>query len=162
MYDSHLWTKRLKWIKGKKFKGCIFCGIVEGNKKIPQKVIYKNKDLAVIMNLFPYNVGHLQVIPARHVKSPEDMTDEEIKILFSMVKKVMKMQRKALNPVGFNIGINVGDVAGASIEHFHIHIVPRYKHDSGFMESTCSTKVMPESLDITYRKLMKYVEILKK
>ena len=162
MYPNHLWTKRLKWVKGRKFSGCIFCRILKGDKRVPSRVVYQDKDVAVLMNLFPYNVGHLQVIPARHVESIEQMTDEDIKKLFSMVRKAVLLLKKALKPKAFNIGANLGNIAGASISHFHVHVVPRYSHDLGFMEITCFTKVMPESIDKTFEKLKKHVDILKK
>lgn len=162
LYDYFLWTKRSKWVKGHKFSGCIFCRIYKGDKSVPSRVVYKDKDVLILMNLFPYNTGHIQLIPVRHVKSLEDMTPEEISKVFLMVKKVVKMLRKALNPKGFNIGANIGEFAGASIEHFHFHIVPRFNHDLGFMETTCRTKVMPQSIDQTYKKIMKHVDMLKK
>lgn len=161
MYKYHLWTQRRKWVKGKKFSGCIFCRIIAGDKRVPSRVVYQNNDVIVLMNLFPYNVGHLQVIPIRHVKSLEEMTDAEIGKLFAMVKKVVLLLKKTMKPVGFNIGANLGNEAGASIEHFHVHVVPRYSHDLGFMETTASTKVMTESIDQTYKRLMKNVDILK-
>lgn len=164
MYINYLWANsRMKWVKkpGKKTRGCTFCGIAKGNPNIPKKVLYKDRDLMVIMNIFPYNVGHLQVVPVRHVVWLEDLTREEFDKLFKMVKKTILLLRKTLNPSGFNVGLNFGGgVSGGSILHLHVQIVPRYERDLGFMELTAETKVMPESLDRTYRKLMKNVKIL--
>jgi len=153
---------RIKWVTKKESNRCIFCEIAKGNKKIPQKVLYKDRDVMVIMNIYPYNTGHLQVLPTRHVKTLEELSDEEYTKLFEFVKKSVIVLRKALKPVGFNIGINIGkNVAGASIEHLHVHIVPRYKRDFGFMEIISSTKVLPESIDNTYKRLLKYKKLFK-
>jgi ATP adenylyltransferase len=150
----------MRWVKGNKGKaepkGCLFCRIARNEKKIPQKVLHRAKDIMVIMNVFPYNTGHLQVIPVRHVKNFEELSDGEISSLFSMVKKCVKLLKKVLEPAGFNIGINIGgEVAGASIEHLHIHIVPRFRRDIGFMEATAKTKVLPATLEQTFRELKK-------
>lgn len=164
MYMEYIWaTSRSKWVRKphKKIKGCIFCGIARGDKKIPAKVVYKDKDMMVVMNIFPYNPGHLQVVPINHVKNLEDLSEDEFNKFFRMGKKCIMLLKKALNQAGFNIGINIGEVAGASIEHLHMQIVPRYTREVGFMETTSHTKVMPESLDQTHKRLMKFVDILK-
>jgi diadenosine tetraphosphate (Ap4A) HIT family hydrolase len=165
MHNDYLWSaSRSKWIKhGKPYKGCIFCGIAKNDPKIPKKLVYKDKENMVIMNIFPYNTGHLEVIPIRHVENPLELTDEEYANLFFMVRKVILLLKKSLKPDGFNVGINIGKgVAGASIDHLHVHVVPRFKNEIGFMESLLGTKVMPETLDQTYRKIIKHVDILKK
>lgn len=165
MFESYLFSPiRMKWIKGKrmkKIKGCIFCRIAKGDKSIPQKILYKDNNLIVLMNMFPYNTGHLQVIPTKHVENFDELSDEEIEKLFVMVKKCVKLLKKVLKPKGFNIGINLGgDVAGASIGHFHIHIVPRFERDFGFMEVVGKTKVMPCDIESVYKELKKEIKIL--
>ncbi len=165
MYEHYLWAaSRSKYVrKDHKKTKCIFCGIAKNDPKIPKKVLYKDKEMMVIMNMFPYNVGHLEIVPVRHVVNLEDLSEKEFMKFWDMVKKSIVLLRKALNPRGFNIGVNLGgDVAGASIEHLHAHVVPRYQRDLGFMETTASTKVMPESIEDTSKILMKYIDILKK
>ena len=164
MYKSYLPAySRGKWVvKNHDNEGCLFCRIAKGDKKVPKRVLYKDEKVMVIMNLFPYNVGHLQVIPIRHVVNIESLKEDEFIKLFSMVKKTVKLLKKVLNPDGINIGINMGgEPSGASIKHLHIHIVPRYKRDAGFMEIIANTKVVPISLDETYKKLKKEIKILK-
>jgi len=113
------------------------------------------------MNIFPYNTGHLQVLPLRHVETFEELTEKEIASLFVMVRRCVRLLRKVLNPDGFNIGVNIGgDVAGASIAHLHVHIVPRFRGDSGFMESVADTKVLPQTLDQVFEKLKKEARML--
>lgn len=159
----YLWaTSRKKWVKKpKKPKGCLFCGIARGDPKIFAKVIHKDKDMMVIMNIFPYNVGHLEVVPIRHVTDLEDLSREEFVKFFQMIKKSVVLLKKAMKPEGLNIGFNLGEFSGASIPHLHAQIVPRYKRDLGFMEATAETKVMSEGLEDTYKKLMKFKNILK-
>jgi ATP adenylyltransferase len=159
MYLSYLWADRMKWIRNykKKSKGCVFCKIV--NKK-EKALILKEGDVYVIMNKFPYNTGHLLIFPKRHVKEIENLKKEELEGLFTTVQKAVKMLKKALHPKGFNIGINIGEVASASVKHFHIHIVPRFGADAGFMEIFDSTKVMPEPIERTFKKLRKFSYLL--
>ena len=153
---------RMKWVRKKGRKGCLFCKIAKGDPKTPEKVLYKSRSVMVVMNIYPYNTGHLQVFPMRHVEKFEELTDEEISSLFIMVKKCVKLLKKVLNPAGFNIGMNIGgEITGASVKHLHIHIVPRFGRDTGFMEVIAETKVLPETLEQTYERLKKEVEMLK-
>jgi ATP adenylyltransferase len=169
-YEHYLWaSNRSEWVRKphgkeqkKKTHRCIFCAIVKGDKSVPAKVIYRGKLSTVIMNIFPYNVGHLEVIPNRHVVWPGELPKREFIDMFRTVDKAMRLLKKALNPVGFNIGINLGGAAaGASIMHLHVQIVPRYERDLGFMETTAETKVMPESLDKTMQKMMPFLSVMK-
>jgi ATP adenylyltransferase len=164
MYCDYLWSpKRMKWVKGKNpYKGCVFCGIAKNDPRVPKKVVFKDENLMVIMNIFPYNVGHLQVVPLRHVNWPNELNGEEFQHFNEMFKKTIELLKKSLNPIGFNVGMNLGGHSGQSISHLHLQIVPRYAKEVGFMESILGTKVMPETLDQTYKKIMKHADILKK
>ena len=160
-FNSYLWaTSRKKYVSKKHIKGCIFCGIGKKKKGIPKKELYRNKKFMVLMNIFPYNRAHLEVIPLRHVASITELNDDETLEMFKLVKKTVKLIEKAYNPAGFNIGINIGEYGGASIDHLHVQIVPRYKRETGFMEVIADTRVMPETLDQTLAKLKKHVKIL--
>jgi diadenosine tetraphosphate (Ap4A) HIT family hydrolase len=162
MYHHWLCSpSRMKWVTKKKERGCLFCRIAEGDKKIETKVLYKDKRFMVTMNVFPYNTGHLQVSPVKHVTKLEDLDDDEVSTMFILVKKCQKMLNKVLSPMGFNIGINQGgDFAGASVDHLHVHIVPRFRRDFGFMELIGHTKVLPESVDSTFKRLKRHVKLL--
>ncbi len=164
MYVNYLWaTDRQKYKKKlQPYKGCIFCGVAKGKLGVINKVVYQDKTAMVILNVFPYNKGHVQVIPIRHVENMEDLTDNEREHVFTLVTRSIKMLKEAFKPLGFNIGMNIGgDISGASISHIHIQIVPRYKRDLGFMEVTASTKVMPMTINQVHKKLKKYAYILK-
>jgi ATP adenylyltransferase len=108
----------------------------------------------MVLNTFPYNPGHLMIAPYRHIANLGDLADEEANELFDIVKKGLELLREAMNPMGFNVGVNLGKVAGAGIaEHIHTHIVPRWQGDTNFMPVLSDTKVLSEALISTYRKL---------
>ena len=107
-----------------------------------------------MMNLFPYNSGHLLVAPYAHVRSLEQLSDEVALDLLHLTTLSLNVLRAEIKPEGFNVGINLGRVAGAGIEaHVHLHIVPRWNGDTNFMPLFAETRVMPEHLQATYRKL---------
>jgi diadenosine tetraphosphate (Ap4A) HIT family hydrolase len=164
MYKNYLWaTSRMSYVKKKhaKIEGCLFCNIARDDPKTPKKVLWKDRDMMVIMNIFPYNTGHLEVVPVKHVVWPEELSSQEYQKMWEMVRRSILLLKKALNAPAFNVGINMGgDLAGGSIIHLHVQIVPRFVRDSGFMEVTASTKVMPQSLDDTFKALKKHVSIL--
>ena len=167
MYSHYLWaTHRMKYAKNKKslqpYKGCILCGVAGDKPGVIKKVLYRDKLMMVIMNIFPYNVGHLQVVPVRHVEELEDLTPEESLRMWELVRKCVVLLKKTLTPKGFNIGFNIGgDISGGSIHHLHCQIVPRYTRDLGFMEVTADTKVIPQTVDQTFKALKKNAGILK-
>ncbi len=164
MYRDYLWSpERMKWVTGMaRPSGCVFCKIARNDPRVPKKVIYRDNLVMVIMNIFPYNVGHVEVVPISHVEWPEQLTDEEFTHFCSMIKKTINLLRKTLSPPGFNTGINLGKVSGQSVPHLHFHIVPRYASEAGFMDAIAGTKVMPETLDQTYKRIMKHADMLKK
>ena len=161
MYHNWLCSPvRMKWIGGKKPSGCVFCKIAKGDSKVPGKILYRDKRFMVLMNIFPYNTGHIMVMPVKHARLLEDLDDDDTAGLFVLVKKCVNLLKKAINPAGFNIGLNEGGSAGASIPHIHVHIVPRFSGDLGFIDVIGATKVMPEPVDVTFKKLKKHVKML--
>ncbi len=132
---------------------CIFCGL-PGEKKDRENLILHRTDLSyVIMNRYPYNNGHLMVVPYKHV-SDLDLSPETLKDMMALVKYSVSCLRKAFRPEGFNIGLNIGKVAGAGIEeHLHMHIVPRWGGDASFMTVLGEVRVIPEHILDTYDKL---------
>jgi ATP adenylyltransferase len=139
---------------------CIFCTALRRSEE-EALVLVRGKRSFTIMNLYPYNTGHVMIAPVRHVASLEDLDDEELLELMKMVKLAMKAIREALNPHGFNIGMNIGRVAGAGIEdHVHIHVVPRWNGDTNFMPVVAGVKVIPQDVRETYRLLKPHFEKL--
>ncbi len=140
---------------------CIFCTRPQGEPSEENLVLYKGKHNFIIMNLFPYNTGHLMVAPYRHIRNLEDMTPQEHQEMMELVTLSIRALKEAYKPDGFNIGMNLGRVAGAGIDdHLHMHVVPRWNGDTNFMPVTGYTKVIPEGVRETYRKLREVLEKL--
>ncbi len=152
---KNLWAPwRIKYILNKKDKNCIFCQKSQENKDEKNYIIWRGQLGFIIMNIFPYNNGHLMVAPYRHVAEPSGLKENELLEMMLLLRKSIEVLKKVLKPDGFNIGINLGKIAGAGVEdHFHIHIVPRWLGDTNFMPVIADTKVMPEHLRETYKKL---------
>jgi ATP adenylyltransferase len=153
-----LWTPwRMAYIKSNKEMGCIFCQKPQEDKSKENYILHRSRDVYVIMNKYPYNNGHLMIVPYRHVPSLKDLQEEELNELARVVKKCEIALEESLHPDGFNIGINLGKAAGAGFaEHIHVHIVPRYFGDTNFMAAIGETKTIPELLTSTYQKLLPY------
>ncbi len=138
---------------------CIFCEALRDGDDEAHLVVYRSRHSIAMLNLYPYNTAHTMVAPRRHVPSIELLSDEELLDLFKLVTLVMKAIRREYNPHGFNVGINVGRVAGAGIEsHVHVHVVPRWSGDTNFMPVVAGTKVMPEDLRTTWLRVKKAIE----
>jgi ATP adenylyltransferase len=136
-------------------KGCILCDKPKENNDGPNYILYRGEKNFVMMNNYPYNPGHLMVAPYRHIDSIEGMTDDELHEHFEIVRRSTGILRDVYCPGGFNLGLNLGRVAGAGIaDHVHTHIVPRWQGDSNFMPVIAETKVLPEALSLTYQKLL--------
>jgi len=135
-------------------EGCILCEKPGQGDDALNYILYRGDKNFVIMNIYPYNPGHLMVAPYRHIANLEELTDEELGEHFQIVNRGIKLLRRVFNPGGFNIGINMGKVAGAGIdEHVHTHIVPRWQGDTNFMPVMSDARVVPEALAGTYKKL---------
>lgn len=136
---------------------CIFCGMVDLDPANMDNLLIDNdKNTFTVLNLYPYNNGHLMIVPKRHTNDFSGLTEAEV--LESMIKLQFaeKALREVLNPHGFNIGANIGRVAGAGIEeHIHFHIVPRWNGDTNFMPVVGSVKVISQDLSETKSKLLK-------
>jgi len=150
-----LWAPwRIKYILGKK-EGCIFCDKMKENKDRENYILLRGKTGFVMLNTFPYNNGHLMVASYKHVPDFDGLDEGELGELIGLVKTCTQILNKTLKPEGFNIGINLGKVAGAGVEgHIHIHIVPRWEGDTSFISTVGDTKIIPESLEDTYGKLL--------
>lgn len=150
---------RIEYIKMEKIEGCIFCKLPAMNEDEKNLILYRGKQAFVIMNNYPYNPGHVMVAPYRHVAEFENLKKEEVEEIYELISLMLRAIKNAMNPHGFNIGINIGRVAGAGIEdHIHVHIVPRWNGDTNFMPVIADTKVIPQSLEDTYKELKKEIE----
>ncbi len=152
---EQLWAPwRIKYIEIAKQEGCILCDKPREDNDELNYILYRGQKNFIIMNSYPYNAGHLMVAPYRHVAALDELTDDELREHFALASRCVRVLRQAFRPDGFNIGVNMGRVAGAGIDkHIHSHIVPRWLGDSNFMPVTADTKVINEALAETYQKL---------
>jgi ATP adenylyltransferase len=153
---EYIWAPwRIEYILCEKEKGCIFCQKPKQNKDKENLILHRGKHNMVLMNLYPYNPGHLMVAPYRHVQRLEMLNDEELLEHFRLVDRCTTVLKESTKPDGFNIGINLGKVAGAGIDdHIHTHIVPRWNGDTNFLPVISDTRAIPEALSGTYDKLI--------
>jgi len=138
---------------------CLFCakGRLRPGKR--NLVVARTEQVLVLLNLYPYNVGHMMIATRRHIPSLADLTREESLELNTWLGRAEQALTREYKPHGFNIGLNLGRVAGAGVlGHLHWHVVPRWSGDSNFMPVTANTKVIPESLDRTYERVRKALE----
>lgn len=154
---------KLAYIEGKERHEipCILCAIIQGNPKVITKIAYRDDQFMVVLNMFPFNPGHVMVVPIRHVETLSELNREELNEFFWMGVKTVRLLETAFNPTGVNVGLNIGSAAGASIEHLHLHIVPRYPRELGFMETTADTRTLVMDAETTYKRLAPHLDILK-
>jgi ATP adenylyltransferase len=133
---------------------CIFCTLPAAGDDEAAHVLRRGELAFVVLNAFPYNPGHLMVAPLRHTGDFEDLTADEADELTRLQRKSIRALREEMAPHGFNVGMNIGKIAGAGFPgHLHWHIVPRWNGDTNFMPVVGQTRVLPELLDETYRRL---------
>ncbi len=151
---KNLWAPwRIHYLKTlEKEKGCIFCIKSKENRDEENFILKRGKKSFIILNKFPYNSGHLMIAPYRHTGKIENLKDEEILEIFNLLRLAVKALKKAIKPHGFNIGINIGKIAGAGYPgHLHFHVVPRWDGDTNFMPVIGETKVIPEEIERTFK-----------
>ncbi|MCL4536643.1 MAG: HIT domain-containing protein [Nitrospirae bacterium] len=145
---------RMEYILSEKGGECLFCVKPKESNDRDNLILYRSENVYVIMNKYPYNNGHLMVVPYFHTSSLDCLSDNVMSELALITRYSVDCLRKAFNPEGFNVGINIGEVAGAGIkEHIHIHIVPRWAGDASFMTVLGEVRVVPEHILETYDKL---------
>jgi len=133
---------------------CIFCEKAKSRNDRKDFILKRGKYCFVILNIYPYNNGHLMIAPYRHISEISHLRKCEISELFQLLKEYELKLKKKLSPDGFNVGLNVGKVAGAGFEHhIHFHIVPRWEGDTNFMPVISDTKVISQSLEEVYNLL---------
>ncbi len=153
----HLWTPwRLEFIRGEKPQECIFCAKVTGSDD-QEHIVVRGEHVYVTLNKYPYNNGHLLVVPYAHVPSVEDLDDATLLELMRITQTALRVLRAVMKPHGFNVGFNLGAEAGAGVrEHVHLHIVPRWAADANFMTVLADTRTIPQLLEDTYRELKRH------
>jgi ATP adenylyltransferase len=138
--------EKMKYLKGKRPEGCALCLIRDKSPEVPDLRVFKNDLVEVSLNLYPYNPGHLMVFPRRHVTDIRNLEKEEREAMDSITCKALDVMDAVYAPQGYNIGFNMGRAAGASIEHIHLHIIPRFPAEIGIAELLAGKRVMVEDL----------------
>ena len=153
---DHLWSPwRMKYIQqGVQPGGCIFCNAAQPGSDDEYFVVARAKRSFVILNRYPYTSGHVMVVPYVHQPSIEDLDPETRQEMIELANQALGVLRSVYRPEAFNVGANIGSAAGAGIaEHVHIHVVPRWNGDTNFMSTIAETRVLPEDLAETYRRI---------
>lgn len=152
---KRLWTPwRMAYLKREASgsdEECLFCRKASSDNDAAEHVLYRGMHCFVTLNLYPYNNGHMMVVPYRHVGALDDLDEATLTELMVVTRKALQVLRAAYNPHGFNIGMNLGKAGGAGIdEHLHQHIVPRWSGDTNYMAIIAQTRIVPEWIDDTY------------
>lgn len=133
--------------KEEKYEGCVFCDAWRSNDDEGNLLVYRGREAFVLMNRFPYNSGHLMIIPVRHTSDFASLTQSETEETMELLQRSEAVLRELLHPHGFNIGMNLGRVAGAGIDqHLHWHLVPRWPGDTNFMPILADVKIVSENM----------------
>lgn len=142
-------------------QGCVLCNVGREAPSAANLVLYRGATCYIVMNLYPYNTGHVMVAPYAHTADLPGLDPATALELFELTRRSVALLSDELRPHGFNLGMNLGRTAGAGIdEHLHLHIVPRWNGDTNFMPITGSTKLIPEALEATYARLRPRFEAL--
>jgi ATP adenylyltransferase len=158
---ERLWSPwRMEYIRrgerDRKDGGCVFCDLPAAHLSQDEAnhLLARGEVCFLLLNAFPYNPGHLMAAPYRHVGDYEELTADELAEMMTFAGRAIRAMREESGPHGFNLGMNLGEVAGAGIaDHVHLHLVPRWGGDTNFMPVVGHTKVLPELLNETYRRL---------
>ncbi len=153
---NHLWSPwRMEYIENhNKEEGCVFCEAQAKADSAENLIAFRGERAFVILNRYPYTSGHLMVIPFVHKPNLEDLDPPTRAEMMELTTRCTTILKSIYNSQGFNIGVNIGEAAGAGVkEHVHIHIVPRWKGDTNFMSSLGETRVIPEDLEVTYQRV---------
>jgi ATP adenylyltransferase len=153
---NHIWSPwRMKYIENhEKEEGCVFCNAQAEEDSAANLIAFRGQRAFVILNLYPYTSGHLMVVPFEHVATLEELVPATRAEMMELTSQCMAVLRKIYKTQAFNMGANIGEAAGAGVPgHVHIHIVPRWGGDTNFMSTLGKTRVLPESLEDTYKRV---------
>jgi ATP adenylyltransferase len=151
-----LWTPwRSKYIQGAKtVNGCIFCNAAQGSDDQSTLVVHRAQHSFVLLNRYPYTSGHVMIAPYRHISRLTQAGDEVSEELMRLARRMERILEQTYRPDGLNLGMNLGEAAGAGIEqHIHLHVLPRWNGDANFMTTVAETRVLPELLEATYARI---------
>lgn len=152
---KYIWSPwRMKYIQQRKREGCFFCQALLLPDSAENLVVYRGQSVFAILNQYPYTSGHLMVVPYMHVRNLQDIASPVRAEMMEISNKAIQALSCVYAPEGYNLGINIGDVAGAGVaDHIHMHVVPRWSGDTNFMSTLTGTRVLPEDLAVTYQRI---------
>jgi ATP adenylyltransferase len=154
---DYLWSPwRYQYVqKGARSSGCIFCAAAAATEKDEENfLVYRGRHNFILLNRYPYSTGHLMVAPYQHVDTLEAASPETLQEMMLLAQTSQKHLREIYNAPGYNLGMNLGESAGAGIAgHIHLHVLPRWPGDTSFITTVAETRVLPEELPVTWRKL---------
>jgi ATP adenylyltransferase len=161
---DRLWAPwRIGYVLGEKPEGCVFCAKPSANDDAGEMILNRGELSYVLINAYPYNNGHLLVVPYEHCSDLGRLSEAQLVDLMRETQRAVEVLRRAMCPDGFNVGFNIGRVAGAGIEeHVHLHIVPRWSGDTNFMPVLGDTRVVPQSLRECYELLSGHFQTFSK
>ncbi len=162
---DHIWSPwRMDYIMNHEQSGeCVFCKALQQENGLENLIVYRGKEAFVILNRYPYTSGHVMIVPNAHVASLEDLPVQARAELMELATQAVHVLTEVYHPQGFNLGINMGEVAGAGIaNHIHLHVVPRWAGDTNFMTAVGASRVLPETLEDTYARIHQEWEKLAK
>ena len=153
-YNNLFAPGKKNYIKGNRPKvECIFCAIVNKNEEVLKLLVHEGSHTFISVNKYPYNSGHLLIGPKRHVTDLRDLNSEEEEEIGVLLKKSLDILDKLYSPSGYNIGYNIGEFSGASLTHLHMHVIPRYRNELGFVDIVGGAKIVIEDPVQTMEKL---------
>ena len=157
---EHLWAPwRIRYILSEKEAGCFLCRKPQEADDAKNHILIRDRTCFALLNAYPYNAGHLMVAPYKHTGDLDDLTEQELADLMALTRRCKQLLTRAIKPEGFNIGLNLGRVAGAGVEdHVHIHIVPRWNGDTNYMPVIGDVRVLPQALDEMYAELKRHTD----
>lgn len=153
---DYLWTPwRFAYVStADRAPSCVFCEKLASGDDEREYVVHRGRHNYVVLNIFPYTVGHLLIVPYRHIATLSEATVEELGELMDLTRRSEQALRKVYHPGGINLGMNIGKSAGAGVAgHLHMHILPRWEADANFLSVIAETRILPEELSVTWNKL---------
>jgi ATP adenylyltransferase len=153
-YKNLFSLNKLRYIKGDRPKvDCIFCSMIRKQEEVVKLLVCEGERVFISVNKFPYNSGHLLICPMRHINDYRDLTHEEEEEMHTLLRRSLDILDSLYSPGGYNIGYNVGEFAGASQAHLHMHVIPRYPNELGFIDIVGGAKIVIENPEQTMENL---------
>ncbi|MFW9867324.1 MAG: HIT family protein [Candidatus Thorarchaeota archaeon] len=151
---------KLDYVQGKARPkvDCILCAVRDDDERVESLKVYDDDICFIVLNLYPYNPGHLMIVTHRHLTNFLDLTKKELIHINRAIQGIQLLLNELYNPKGYNIGLNQGRIAGGSIEHLHFHLIPRYGSELGFIDIVGETRVLPEGLSAVMKKIKERID----